>query len=38
MGSYMSLIRKIVDGAGKRKINAKISDSENYMLVKIIKR
>lgn len=27
MGSYMSLVRKIVDGAGKKKINAKISDN-----------
>jgi hypothetical protein len=27
MGSYLSLIRKIVDGAGFKKINGRIGDS-----------
>jgi len=36
MGSHLSLVRKIVDGAGSKKMNSKNSQNENEMVVEMI--
>ena len=38
MGSHLNLIRKIVDGAGQKKIHSKNTEIKNDMVVEIIKK
>ncbi len=38
MGSEMSLLRRIIDGVGMKKLNSQIGDSEHDMVIQIIRK